>query len=401
VAYSHIARTIVAVLALLTVAASSFRTPPAHAQSPEKRIVAIADIHGAADQFVEILKAAGLIDASQRWVGGTTTLVQTGDYFDRGPGIRRILDLLMRLEDEARRAGGRLEVLLGNHEVMNLLREFRDVSPETFASFADEKSEERRKKAFEEYAGIIKRTGGNAESARDGWMTAHPSGFVEYVDALAPKSKYGRWLRERKVVLKLDDTIFMHAGLSPATQGSLDDVNRSVETALESWDMTTDEMTKDGLIRPFFTLKETVEAAATELQRITAALKAGQSPGEHVTRESVGRLDELMRINTSPLLAGEGPLWFRGLAQWTSPDADEQVTALLSRFGVKRFVIGHTPSLPGKITPHFGGRVIPIDTGMLSSFFKSGRASALEIQGGRLTAIYTTEREVLSPAEPR
>jgi Calcineurin-like phosphoesterase len=400
VAYSHIVRTIVAVLALLTVPASSFRAP-AHAQSAEKRIVAIADIHGAADELVGILKTAGLIDANQRWVGGTTTLVQTGDYFDRGSGIRRILDLLMRLEDEARRAGGRLEVLLGNHEVMNLLREFRDVSPETFASFADEKSEERRKKAFEEYAGVVKRAGGNADSARDGWMKAHPPGFVEYVDAIAPKGKYGRWLRERKVVLRLEDTIFMHAGLAPATQGSLDDVNRSVETALQSWDTTTDEMTRDGLIRPFFTLKETVEAAATELQRITAAVKAGQSPGDHVTRESVGRLDELMRINTSPLLAGEGPLWFRGLAQWTSPDGDEQVTALLNRFGAKRFVIGHTPSLPGKITLHFGGRVIPIDTGMLSTYFKGGRASALEIQGGRLTAIYTNEREVLSPAEVR
>ena len=32
---------------------------------------------------------------------------------------------------------------------------------------------------------------------------------------------------------------------------------------------------------------------------------------------------------------------------------------------------------------------------MLTSFFKTGRPSALEIQGGRITAIYGDAREVL------
>ena len=72
-----------------------------------------------------------------QWIGGTTVLMQTGDIFDRGPKVREALDLLMRLEEEARRAGGRVEALLGNHEVMNLLHEFRDVSPASYAAFAD------------------------------------------------------------------------------------------------------------------------------------------------------------------------------------------------------------------------------------------------------------------------
>ncbi len=399
-AYTLLLRAIVPFLALLAVGAGSLRPPLAPHQN-DRRIVAIGDIHGAADEFAGILQAAGLVDANQHWTGGTAIFVQTGDCFDRGPGVRRVLDLLMRLEDEARRGGGRIEVLLGNHEVMNLLREFRDVSPESFASFADQKSEERRKKAFEEYAGVAKRAGADAGAARDEWMKAHPPGFLEYVEALGPKGQYGQWLRAHKTVLKLDDTILMHAGLSPDTQGTLDDVNRSVEKALQTWDTTSEAMTRDGRIRPFFTLKETVEAAVAELQRVSNAMKAGESPGENVTREYVTRLDELTKITTSPLLAGEGPLWYRGLAQETSPEAEERVSALLGRLGAKRFVIGHTPRLPGRITPRLGGRVFGIDTGMLSSFFKGGRASALEIQGERITAIYTTEREVLSPAEPR
>ena len=82
---------------------------------------------------MEILQTAGLVDAKLRWTGGTTVYVQTGDILDRGAKVREALDLLIRLEDEAKRSGGRVEFLLGNHEVMNLLHEFRDVAPAAYA----------------------------------------------------------------------------------------------------------------------------------------------------------------------------------------------------------------------------------------------------------------------------
>ena len=383
-----------AVAATATLLASGTGLP----QDPStSRVVAIADIHGAGDALVGILQAAGLVDAAQHWSGGATTFVQTGDYLDRGADVRRIMDLLMALDDEARKAGGRAEILMGNHEAMNILRETRDVSPAALATFADDRSEERRQKAYDEYTSAAKNSAvGELQIPKDEWLAAHPPGFVEYMDALGPRGKYGRWLRDRKVVLKLGDTIFMHAGLSPDISGSVDDVNRDVAQAIRSWDETSEMLTRQGLIRPFFTLKETLAVAGAELQRIAAALKQGQSPGDGVTTEYVNHLDELTRLNTSPLIAPNGPLWFRGLAQWTSPDNDSTVAALTQKFGVKRFVIGHTPQLPGRITSHFGGMVFPIDTGMLSTFFKGGRASALEMQGARITAIYTTEREVLS-----
>ena len=43
-----------------------------------ERIVAVADVHGAYDRFVTILRAADLIDAGASWIGGRTVLVQTG-----------------------------------------------------------------------------------------------------------------------------------------------------------------------------------------------------------------------------------------------------------------------------------------------------------------------------------
>src|SRR5687768_13000655 len=83
------------------------------------RIVAVGDVHGAADSFVAILQTAGLVDANRNWVGGRSVLVQTGDVTDRGAGTKAALDLLMSLEKQASKSGGRVHYLLGNHEVMN------------------------------------------------------------------------------------------------------------------------------------------------------------------------------------------------------------------------------------------------------------------------------------------
>jgi hypothetical protein len=364
-------------------------------QSPPNRIVAIADVHGAGDAFVGILQAAGLIGPDGKWSGGTATFVQTGDYLDRGGAVRQILDLLMALETQAKSAGGRAEILLGNHEVMNMLREVSDVSREAYASFADGKSEDRRKKAYDTHAGIAKRSGVSDPVPRDAWMAAHPAGYVEYLDAMSPQGRYGKWLRAHKIAVKVESTAFMHAGIAPDTQGGIDDVNREGARALKAYDDATGVLVQQGLITPYFTLKETVAAAAGDLKRISATLDAGKPVDSYVTREYVDQMQALLGIGESPLLAAKGPLWFRGLSESPTEETDAQVTALLSRLGVTRMVVGHTPRLPGRIEPQFDNRIFPIDTGMLSTFFKGGRASALEIAGDRVTAIYADEREVL------
>src|SRR4051812_43943596 len=155
------------------VAGSAPRAGLAQGAAPG-RVVAIGDIHGAGDALVRILQKAGLIDGDRHWSGGTATLVQTGDYLDRGPAVRPVLDLLMQLETEARAAGGRAEILLGNHEVMNMLGAMSDVSPEAFASFADDDSRERLTKAFDAQQAAARRSGAAGPGARAAWFTAHP-----------------------------------------------------------------------------------------------------------------------------------------------------------------------------------------------------------------------------------
>ncbi|MEO7271487.1 MAG: metallophosphoesterase [Vicinamibacterales bacterium] len=359
------------------------------------RIVAIGDIHGAGDAFVRILQKAGLIDGSQRWSGGTATLVQTGDYLDRGGAVRPILDLLMRLETEAKAAGGRVEVLLGNHEVMNMLHELSDVSPEAYASFADTGSADRLKKAFDTQQAAAKRSGAAAPGDRTAWMAAHPAGFVEYLDAMGPRGRYGKWLRDRRAAIRIGTTAFMHAGLSPASTESLDEVTREVARDLASWDRATDTLTRERLASPNATLKETVAIAAADLERIAAAVKGNRPVDARVTSEYVDQLRAIIGIGESPLLAGEGPMWFRGLSRNPPEDTDAEVTALLARLNVARLVVAHTPQLPGRIGARFDNRVFAIDTGMLSTYFKGGKASALELAGGTITAIYEDANEVL------
>ena len=110
--------------------------------------MAVGDVHGAYDTFVGILRAAGLLDSRDRWTGGRAILVQTGDVLDRGDDSRRVLDLLRRLERDAPRAGGRVLPLLGNHELMRVLGDWRYVSPGELRAFRNADSDQLRELVY-------------------------------------------------------------------------------------------------------------------------------------------------------------------------------------------------------------------------------------------------------------
>ena len=80
-------------------------------------IVAVGDVHGELDRLREILHHAGVLGDQDRWSGGSTILVQTGDVIDRGPDSMGVYRLLEKLQLEAPRTGGAVVRLLGNHEL--------------------------------------------------------------------------------------------------------------------------------------------------------------------------------------------------------------------------------------------------------------------------------------------
>ncbi|MGH9337482.1 MAG: metallophosphoesterase, partial [Vicinamibacteria bacterium] len=324
----------------------SSQTPSGQSQTPYEwngvpRIVAIGDIHGAYENLVLVLKNAGLIDDRNRWVGKESHLVQNGDIVDRGPHSRKAMDLLIELEEEARKAGGRVHVLIGNHEAMNVVGILDLVSPREYEAFTDRDSRRVRDATFERYYEQIRQEAKdrNEETqakndAKKDFDAKYPLGYVEHRQAFSASGKYGEWIRSNNVAVKINGVLFSHGDWSEKfAQIGIAEVNR----------------------------------------RIRAELK-GEMPLEGGTA-----------------FDPESPLQYRGLSHTpltlSSQKAEEdRVSRILAALGATRTVVGHTPT-SGVIESRFGGKHISIDTGMLE-IYHGGHRIALEIENDALHAIH-------------
>ena len=378
-------------------------------QPPGARIVAIGDIHGAEDQLVALLERAGLVDSSARWRGDSDVLVQTGDFADRGPRVKEVMDLLRRLETEAAADGGRVVVLLGNHETMNLTANVRDATADIFRSFASSETASKRSAAYLEYAehagrrrAALGRPISNLQT-RDQWMVAHPPGFLEYMEAMGPAGVYGRWLRGKSVAAVVEDTLFLHGGLSPELRvASVDELNQRVSNEIRRFDEIRAHLIEQDIILPFSTFQEIGSAVGLELDAWVARLAPGPPapgrPRRSLPREERAHIDTMLEwqgMATWLIIDPDGPLWYRGFARWTDDDGARALPRILERFEVARVVAGHNVTATRRITPRFDGRVFQIDTGMLTSTY-GGQPSALELTDDHIAAIYLNGRVELA-----
>ncbi len=302
-----------------------------------QRIVAIGDVHGDYDQFLVLVRSAGLIDEEERWSGGKTHLVQTGDVPDRGPDSRKVMDLLRKLEKQSRKAGGRVHALIGNHEAMNVYGDLRYVTPREFAAFRGKSSKRLREAYFKAAVEEAKQTSTTGElpveeaSFRAEWESKHPLGYFEHASNLASGGKYGKWIRSHNAVVKINDILFLHGGIGP-------------------------------------------KYAALSVREIN----------ETVRKELKLDFNQLM-LQGAMILDPEGPLWFRGLVPETEDAMSAQLTSILTNFEAERMVVGHT-SRTGAIMPYFDGRVLAIDVGI--SKFYGGRLACLLIEKGKVYALH-------------
>ncbi len=280
------------------------------------RVVAVGDVHGDKDALAAVLKMAGVIDAQERWTGGATHLVQVGDIPSRGPQTRQAFDLVMRLETEAAAAGGRVHCIIGNHDAGVIYGDLRNIIPEEYGEFRQPGSEQRLLKAYEQHLASLKQAGHLPSNAAEldylkkDWFERHPPGFVEHREAFAPSGPYGSWIRRHNAVIKINDTLFAHAGISPSFANRS---QRSINTAIRS------ELADPDRLLPGMT---------TNVQ---------------------------------------SPLWYRGLAEGDEKELRPHVEAVLRFHGVQRIVIGHTVTRTA-IMPRHDGHVVDIDIG-ISRFF--------------------------------
>lgn len=342
------------------------------------RVVAFADVHGAYDELAALLRTAGVVDEQLRWSARKAHVVSLGDLLDRGADSRKVMDLLMRLQQEAVAAGGRLQVVLGNHEAMNLLGDLRDVAPGEFAAYA---ADEPRGLRESQRADWIARNGPDSGPDFD---ERFPTGYFGHRAALAPDGRYGRWLLARPVVIMIGHTLFMHGGPSALLAGkSLPEINLRYRTALTDYLGSLARLEAAGLVRPEDEFARRAELAQQRL----AALPAGDNSARMTLAQAV---QQFVAADASPWLERDGPNWHRGAALCNECSEADVLDPILQGLGAERLVIGHTVARNARVASRFDGRVIKLDAGMNRAVYR-GNAAALVFEDGKPGVLYAGE----------
>lgn len=305
----------------------------------DQRIVAVGDLNAADDVLIDILRGTRLIDRRLRWCGGAAELVQVGDLFNRGGGAARALRLLLRLQREARAAGGKVTVLLGNHEAMTALHHHGYCTEDEYLSFASAAERKRwpgrvtrafRRLARQRPHGVVL----PLEPRLEAWKIEHVPGRAALTRALGPRGTLGRALRRLPVAYVSNGALFVHAGLLPEwAELGIDGLNALAREEWQAGRRGLWTLPKSGLFRN-----------------------------------------------------GRGPLWDRSLVRG-GVGSRRELNESLALMGAQRMIVGHTQtaSLRGGSVGHVQllaqGKLVAIDVG-LESGPETPRA-ALILEGSR------------------
>jgi len=210
---------------------------------PQKRIIAIGDVHGGYDLTIDVLKIAKVIDDDLNWIGGETYIVQCGDQIDScrpneykcdhpkatendKPDDKKILNFFTDLNIKAIKHGGRVLSLLGNHEIMNVMGNINYVSYENLKSV------------------------GSPESSK----SLIESGKENRRKMFEPGSEYGKFLGCTRIpIIIIGDFLFVHGGIVPAFNKMLKIKNRydlyKLNYAIRKWllDLDMEEINKESM----------------------------------------------------------------------------------------------------------------------------------------------------------
>ncbi len=242
-------------------------------------IFVLGDIHGQFDNVVQLLTAAKLIDAQLNWIGSKQHLVVLGDMFDRGHDVTRVLWFLYKLEKSIEQRGGKLHIVLGNHEIMTFCNDLRYLSGKE---------------------NLIAAT--------------HGAGYSEMYHPR--RSIIGKWLATKPGLLKIDEVLFAHGGVTPAF------ANYSIQSFNDSLSAFLNEESLRYLLDDSLSV---------------------------VKMDSVRHARRLLFF-----FADNSVFWYRGYVTTDTLQGDLQY--VLKKFKSELQVVGHTP-VP-TITPFYAGNVI-------------------------------------------
>jgi hypothetical protein len=184
-------------------------------------VYVIGDVHGQLEKLRDLLRGAGLIDQDDAWSGADSALWFMGDLVDHGPDGVGVVALIMRLQEQASTAGGRVEVLLGNHDVLLL-------AAHRFGT---------------------QRTADGSTTFRELWEES--GGVASDLERLTLEQ--ARWLRTLPAMAREGPQLLIHADALFYTRygGSLDEINASLRGLLHGddaarWGRLLDEFGEHG-----------------------------------------------------------------------------------------------------------------------------------------------------------
>jgi hypothetical protein len=378
-----------ALLASALVIGAEARAQPEWRFDGIERIVAVADIHGAYGAFEKILKQARVIDDSLAWTAGATHLVIVGDVLDRGPQSRRALELIMQLEGQARAAGGRVHMVLGNHEIMNMTGDLRYVSAAEYAAFADDETPAMRDAAFLQLQSREEEQT-DAAAARADFDARFAPGFFAHRAAFAAGGRYGEWLLQQPILLLVNDWAFVHAGIAAtagATTGAA--INGELLGQLTGYAEAMKGLTAAGVLNP----TDDFYDHPAVLARFASAVESGRAQWPEGAEALAQRAAAL---NAAPVFAPDSPVWYRGNVGCSELTEEDELLEVLHALGARQLVIGHTPTNGATVQSRMEQQLLRLDTGMLNPYY-GGRAAALIVEGDHVSVLYENEAQAASP----
>ena len=246
--------------------------------------------------MVSLLEGNNVIDSDLHWSFGQDHLVVIGDIFDRGEDAVQIYWLFYKLQQEAEEAGGQVTMLLGNHEPMEFSGDMRYAKPK--------------------YKILARELG------------------LEYRDLFGPSSELGRWIATWNTICRIDQDLFVHAGLG----GDFYRWNLSIPTV-------NTQMSKALFLR---------------------------------NKERKALSDTL-----NFLYGSNGPIWYRGLVikeKKFRPIQRDTLDMLRERYGVDHIIVGHT--MLKDVSTFLDGKVIDVNVDNRVNQRKH-RGRAILIEGNR------------------
>jgi hypothetical protein len=241
-------------------------------------VFVVGDVHGCLDKTILLLRKAGLMSEALTWTGGKASLWFIGDFADRGPHGLASIDLAMWLQREAAAAGGKVDALLGNHDLLLV---------------------------------AARRFGGGflANWRRNGGVT---------VDLKGLKVRHATWLISRPAMAAVGDHLLVHADADfySLCGDTVAEVNKTIAEVLESGEPEV----WDGLLAQFSerhafdaSTPGGTERAEAFLRHFRAAkVVHGHTPISYVTGQEPGEVREPLVYANGMCVNVDGGLYLGG-----------------------------------------------------------------------------------------